>query len=238
MEAAAREAQRMNRQHPRLPGEPSVAHYAGSPPEETRRLCQEFIARWTTGNLQFGLRPATCALREQEQAPTGAEAFPPRASASLRAAGRESQAAFFRWGIRTVWMAANAEERAQWHRLFPGSQWIVCLRDPVATFRSLRQTFCPEMTPEEFARRWHEVQRFLHSEPQRCWHFDLDRWRQASPQERRRWTEELLHWLHLEPEEPVLQAAAQFPPVNQALPAHQRPYVSELDLEQVRKLCR
>ncbi len=42
---------------------------------------------------QLECRGSPCALRGQEQAPTGEEAFPPRACASLRAAGRRAQVA-------------------------------------------------------------------------------------------------------------------------------------------------
>ncbi len=173
----------------------------------------------------------------QEEKPAGADKRQQANPSSPHPLHAPTPSPPLHWGVKTAWMAANPEERAAWHRLFPGSRWIVCLRDPVATYRSLRQTFCPEMNPEEFSRRWHEVRLFLQQEPQRCWHFDLEQWRKATPEKRRAWMEEVLAWLGLEPEKAVLDAAVRFPRVNEALPPGKRPHVSELDLERVRQLC-
>lgn len=59
-----------------------------------------------------------------------------------------------RWGLKLLHVPADPDLVAFLEELWPDAQWITCVRDPFATFESLKNTFRPEMLFSDFLAEW------------------------------------------------------------------------------------
>ncbi len=84
-----------------------------------------------------------------------------------------------RWGAKLLGLVGSSQAVQAWEDLWPDTRWIVCLRDPLVTLASQKNTFEPDRRPAEFLEQWIACARFAESHP-RAVPFRIDRLQDAS----------------------------------------------------------
>jgi len=71
-----------------------------------------------------------------------------------------------RWGVKWLWLVSNSEWTELLSIVWPNIRWVVCIRDPVATYESSCSTFVHQdkLPWSEFCRRWILAEQFARTQ--------------------------------------------------------------------------
>lgn len=89
----------------------------------------------------------------------------------------------YHFGFKAIWSVTKPEEKEALNRLFPNAKYIICIREPYKTYKSIVNTFEPNMEFEWFMESWIKSLEF-YEENDNAILFEIDKLANLTPVDR------------------------------------------------------